>query len=92
MKIENKKLSELTVGEFMELTESIIYKAIIIYEENKEKPDMISLREGGKLVGVTRLNKMIEMGLINPMSSGNGKNATKRISRAKLLSMNNYHL
>ena len=53
---------------------------------------MISLREGGRLVGITRLNKMIEMGLINPMSSGNGKNATKRISRSKLLSMNNYHL
>ncbi len=58
--------------------ESIVYKAIVIYEENKQKPDMISLREGGRLVCVTQLNKMIEMGLINHMSSGNGKNATKK--------------
>lgn len=92
MKIENKKLSDLTVGEFMELTEAIIYKAIVTYEENKQKPDMISLREGGRLVGITRLNKMIKMGIINPISSGNGKNATKKISRSKLLSLNNYHL
>ena len=57
MNIKNKKLSELTVGEFTELTEAIIYKAIVTYEENKQKPDMISLREGGKLIESNKVEK-----------------------------------
>lgn len=92
MNIENKKLSELTVGEFMELTEAIIYKAIVTYEENKQKPDMISSNEAYKLVGRARVEELIKRGLIVRISSGNGRNATKKISRSKLLSLNNHYL
>lgn len=92
MNFENKKLSELTVGEFMELTEAIIYKAIVTHEENKQKPDMISSNEAYRLVGRARVEELIRRGMITRVSSGNGKNATKKISRMKLLSMNNYHL
>lgn len=72
--------------------ESIIYKAIVIYEDSKTKPDMISSNEAYKLVGRARVEELIKRGLITRVSSGNGRNATKKLSRSKLLSLNNYCL
>lgn len=92
-KTDTKNICKLI---FMELSpkelESIIYKAIVIYEENREKPDMISSNEAAKLIGRARLEKLIAMGLITRISSGNGVKATKRISRSRLLSLNNITL
>jgi hypothetical protein len=58
----------------------------------KLDPDLISTNQAYKLRGESRVDKLIELGLLKRISSGNSRNSPKYISKKQLFKLDNTYL
>lgn len=104
MNIENKKLSELTVGEFMEVFNEQFFEEIkravkegIIegFREARSKKvkrdnlDIITTNEAFKIVTKSRFYELVNNAGLKREIKGDAPNSPKLVSKAQLIRLNN---
>lgn len=96
-----KKLSDITIFELSEVIKKIFLEALVEHEERKalfrkknRKMDenQISKSAAGRLRSPSRVQTLIDMGLLKTTSSGSARNSTVYVSKKQLFELDNIYL